>query len=64
MFKPFDTAVTLKHDQSHWKSYEWIKFNEYYHHAKFDICHVQIVRENRNVKAFDTYGRHPQLNNA
>ena len=37
--------------------YEWVKFNEYYHHAKFDTGHIYSVRENRNVKVFATYGQ-------
>ena len=55
-FKSFDTAVTLKYNQGHWKWYEWIKLSKYYHHAKFDSYYVYSVRENRNVKVFATYG--------
>ena len=51
-YKP---AVTLKYNQGHWKWYAWVKLNEYYHHAKFDIYHVYSVWENRNIKVFDTY---------
>ena len=32
--------------------YKEVKLNEYYHHAKFDMCHIYSVRENRNVKVF------------
>ena len=43
--------MTLKYNQGHWKWYEWVKRNEYYHHAKFDIYYIiYSVRENRNVK--------------
>ena len=34
--KWFDTAVTMKYSQGHWKWYDWIKLNEFYHHEKFD----------------------------
>ena len=49
-FKLFDTAVTLKHNQGHWKWYEWIKLNEYNHHARFDVYHIYNVWENYDVK--------------
>ena len=51
----FNTAVTLKYNQGHWKWYGWVKLNEYYHHAKFDIYHIHSVQENCNVKVFATY---------
>ena len=38
--------------QSRSQWYEWVKLNKYYHHAKFDICHVYSVRENRTVIFF------------
>ena len=50
----FDTAVTLKYNQVHWKRYEWAKLNKHYNHAKFDIYYIYSVRENRNVKVFAT----------
>ena len=33
------------------------KLTDYYHNAKFDICHIYSVRENRDVKVFATYGQ-------
>ena len=51
--KLFDTAVTLKYGQGHWKWYEQVKLNEEYHHAKFDIYYIHGVWENPNVKVFD-----------
>ena len=54
--KLFDAVVTLKFNQGHRKWYEWVKLNEYYHHAKFDSYHIYSVRENFNVKDFATYG--------
>ena len=47
--------MTLKYKQGHWKWYEWVKFDEYYHHAKFDIYHIYSVLENHNIKVFATY---------
>ena len=55
-FKLFDTVVTLKHNQGPCKWYEWVKLNEYYHRAKFDISHIYSVQENFNVKVFASYG--------
>ena len=52
--KLFEIAVTLKYDQGCWKWYEQVKLNEQYHHAKFDIDHIHYVRENPNVKVFNT----------
>ena len=52
----FDIVVTLKSNHGHWKWYEWVKLNECYHHAEFDIHHIYIVRENHNIKVFATYG--------
>ena len=46
----FDTALTLKYNQGHWKWY-----SEYYNHEKFEIYHIYSARENRNVNVFDTY---------
>ena len=43
--KLFDTAVTLKCNQDHRKWYEWVKLNENYYHAQFDIYHGYSVRE-------------------
>ena len=48
--KLFDIAVTLTYDQDHWKWYEQVKFNEQYHHAKFDIYYIHGVRVNPNVR--------------
>ena len=48
-----DTAMTLKFSQGHWKGYGQVKLHEKYHHAKFDIYHINGVRENCNVKACD-----------
>ena len=48
--KLFDTAVTLKYGQGHWKWYEQVKLNEEYHHAKFDIYQVYGIWINPNVK--------------
>ena len=42
--------MTLKYCQNRWKWYEQVKLNEYYHHPKFLICHIQSVRENCNIK--------------
>ena len=42
--------MTLKYNQGHWKWYVWVKLSEYYHHAKFDICHIYGDWENRNIK--------------
>ena len=47
--------MTLEYNLGHRKLYEWVKLNEYYHHAKFDIFHIYSVRENCNIKVFDTY---------
>ena len=33
-----------------------LKLTEYYHHAKFDICHIYSDQENHNVKAFAAHG--------
>ena len=49
--------MTLKYNQGHWKWYESVKLNDYYHHAKFDIYHMYSVRENCNVKLFAKYGQ-------
>ena len=38
--KLFDTAVTLKYNQGHWKWYEWVKLDDYYHYEKFEIYHT------------------------
>ena len=46
--------MTLKHNQGHWKWYDWVKLNKYYHHAEREIHYS--VRENRNIKVFATYG--------
>ena len=54
--KLFNTSVTLKYNQGHWKWYGWVKLNEYHHHAKIDIYHIYSVRENRNVEEFATHG--------
>ena len=42
----------LKYNQGHWKWYEWVKLNQYYHNAVFDIYQICSVRENHNVKVF------------
>ena len=46
----FDTALSLKYNEGHWKWY-----SEYYYHEKFKIYHIYSARENRNVNVFDTY---------
>ena len=51
----FDTAVTLKYNQGHWKWHEWVKLSEYYHQAKSDIYDIYSVGENCNVTVFATY---------
>ena len=53
--------MTLKYNQGHWKWDDWIKLNEYYPYAKFDIYYIYSVRENRNVKVFATYNRPADL---
>ena len=55
--KLFDTAVTLKYKQGHWKWYEWVQLREYYYHTKFDIYHIYSVWVNRNINIFATYGQ-------
>ena len=55
--KQFDIAVTLKYNKDRWKWCEWVKFSDYYHHAKFDIYYVNSVQENHTVKVFTTYGQ-------
>ena len=55
-YKLFDTAENLKYNHGHWKWYEWVKLNKYYHHAKFEIYHSYCVWQNCNVKVFATYG--------
>ena len=40
--------MTLKYGQGHWK----VKLSEVYHPAKFDIYHIDSVRENRSVIVF------------
>ena len=37
--KLFDTAVTLKYTQGHWKWYEWVKLNE---HNVWEYCNVKV----------------------
>ena len=37
--------------------YEWVKLNEYYHRAKFDIYHIYGVQENCTVKEFAKYAQ-------
>ena len=49
--------IYLKYNQGHWKQYEWVKLNKYYHHAKFDIYYVYSVWEICNVETFATYGQ-------
>ena len=44
--KQFDTTVTLKYGQSHWKRYEHVKLNKQQNRAKLDIYHVYNVWEN------------------
>ena len=41
--------MPLKHGQGHWKWYEQVKFNEYYHNAQIDISHISGVQENPNI---------------
>ena len=51
--KLFDTAVTLKYAQGHWKWYEWVELKgACYHQAKFNIYHIYSVQENHNVQVF------------
>ena len=38
--KMFDTAVTLQYTPDQCKWYEWLKLNEYYNHATFDMHHI------------------------
>ena len=38
--KQFDTVVTLKYNHGNWKWNEWVKLNEYYHHAKYGIIYT------------------------
>ena len=52
--KSFDTAVTLKYTHSHWKCYEWMKFNQLYHPANFNIFLHLYCGENHTVKTFVT----------
>ena len=47
--------MTLKYNEGHKKWYEWVKLNQYYHHAKFDNYHTYTVRENLSVKVFAIY---------
>ena len=47
----------MTYNQGHRKLYEWVKLNEDYQHAKFDISHIYSVRENSNVKVCATYGQ-------
>ena len=47
--------MTLKYNHGHWNWYEWVKLNEYYHHAKLDIYHNPSVWENHNIQVFATY---------
>ena len=49
--------MTLKYNKGHWKQYKWVKLNESYHHAKFDIYHIHSIQENCNVKVFTTYAQ-------
>ena len=49
--------MTLKYNQGHWKWYEWVQLNEFYHDADFDIYHIYSVQENHNVKVFAIYGQ-------
>ena len=55
-FIAYERKIFMKHNQGHWKWYEWVKMNNYYYHAKFDIYHIYSVRENQNFKVFATYG--------
>ena len=57
--KLFDTAVTFKYSQGHWKWYEQVKLNEWYHHATVDIYHIHSVQEYRNVNVFVTPDIYP-----
>ena len=50
---------TLKDAKCLLNWYEFVKLNEQYYHAKFDIHHIYSVRENRNVKVFATPYNHP-----
>ena len=42
----------MKYSQGHWKWYDWIKLNEFYHHEKFDTDRIYSVQESRNSKVF------------
>ena len=45
-----DTAMTLKSSQGHWKWYEWVKLNEYYHHAKFELIILVLPEKTATLK--------------
>ena len=38
--------------------YEWVKVNEHYHHAKFNIYYIYSVQEIQKIKVFATVYRH------
>ena len=51
IFQILDAAVTWKQGQCHWKWYEWVQFNKYYHQAKFwHWLHSYSVQENPDIK--------------
>ena len=41
--------IKFNYGQGNWKRHEPVKFNEYYHHAKFDIGDIYSVQENPNA---------------
>ena len=47
--------MTVKYNQGQWKWYEWIKLNDSYNHAKFDIYHIYSVWENSNAKVLEAW---------
>ena len=47
--KLFNTAVTLKYGQGHWKWCEQVKLNAQYHHAKVDIYYIYGLLVNPKV---------------
>ena len=51
---PFYDAVTLKGGQGRSKWYELVQLGEYTRRAVFDNYHIHSVRENSNVKVYDT----------
>ena len=40
----FDSAMTLKYCQGHWKKNELVKLHQWYHTTKFDISQIYTVK--------------------